>query len=237
VWDAAVELVFPMSCLVCGAHIDRALYCERCLPVVLDAPDCRRCARCAMPVGPYGREDHGCGDCRGEALGFDAAIALGAYEGHLRESCLAIKTEAEVWRAVWLADLLWRERGEALRAAETAAVVAVPLHWRRAWARGYNQSEMIAKRLSRHLGIPYLRPLRRSRATPKLAGLSRQARRDLLRGAFVTVGRPGRLPSSVLLVDDILTTGATAGEAARALKRSGVKRVVVAAVARAEGSS
>lgn len=237
VWDAAVELVFPMSCLVCGACIDKALYCDRCVAGVLDPPDRRRCARCAMPIGPHGREDRGCGDCRGEALGFDAAITLGAYEGPLRDACLAIKTEAEVWKAVWLADLLWRERRETLRAMGAGAIVAVPLHWRRAWARGYNQAEMIAKRAARHLGIPYVQPLKRPRATPKLAGLSRQARRDLLKDAFTAVGAPGRLPECVLLVDDILTTGATAGAAARALKRSGVKRVVVVTVARAEGSS
>ncbi len=237
IWGATLELLFPMACLVCGTYIDEALYCDDCLPEVLDPPDRARCPRCAMPLGPYSRQDGGCGDCRGEPLGFDAAVALGPYDGPLREACLAIKTEPEVWKAVWLADLFWQVRREALRGVGPGAIVAVPLHWRRRWRRGYNQADLIAGRLSRHLGIPCRHPLRRLRATPKLAGLSRQARRELLKDAFGPRRWAGALPETVLLVDDILTTGSTAGAAARALKRSGVKRVVVAAVARAEGSS
>lgn len=235
VWDAAVELVFPMSCLVCAAHVEKALFCEGCLPGVLDPPDRRRCARCAMPMGPHARDDRGCSECRGTSLGFDAAIILGAYDGPLRDACLAIKHDQDAWMATWLADLLWRESHESLQAQAPQALVAVPLHWRRSWGRGYNQVDLIARRLSRHLGIPRLPLLKRVRPTPKLAGLSRQARHDLLKDAFAARKASATLPECVLLIDDILTTGSTAGAAARALKKAGVKRVVTAAIARAEG--
>jgi ComF family protein len=235
VWDAAVELVFPMACIGCGRAVEKALFCPSCLVGVLDPPDRRRCGRCAMPIGPHAREDPGCSECRGVALGFDRAIVLGPYEGPLRECCLAIKTEPEVWRATWLAEMLHRERGEPLRAEAPSAVVAIPLHWRRAWRRGYNQSDLIAKRLARALRVPLLHPLRRARPTPKLAGLSRQARRDALINAFALRSPAGIAGSCVLLVDDILTTGSTAGAAARALKQGGASRVIVTAIARAEG--
>jgi ComF family protein len=234
-WDAALDLAFPMSCAACGGPVERALFCPSCLPTVLDPPDRRRCGRCAMPLGPHARVDRGCSECRGEPLGFDRAIVLGGYDGPLREACLAIKAEPEVWKATWLADLLWSRQGAALRAEGPAAVAAVPLHWRRAWRRGYNQSDLIARRLARALGVPHLHPLRRVRPTPKLAGLSRAARREALKQAFAAQPASPPAGACVLLVDDILTTGATAGAAARALKGAGAVRVVLATIARAEG--
>ena len=111
----------------------------------------------------------------------------------------------------------------------------VPLHWRRRLERGYNQAEALADALARRLGLRSARPLRRVKATAILAGAGRTERLERLRGAFrARRARPldGR---TVLLVDDILTTGATCGSAARALKKAGAARVVAVVVARAEG--
>jgi predicted amidophosphoribosyltransferase len=122
-------------------------------------------------------------------------------------------------------------------AAPGAVVVPVPLHWRRFLARRYNQSEELAYGLARRLGLETGNVLRRVTHTPILARRGRVERAKLLRGVFqVRARRSGLVRGrTVLLVDDVLTTGATSGAAARALKRAGAARVVAVVVGRAEG--
>jgi len=238
-WSACAgavdSLAFPMECLVCGADGLPSPYCEACRAELLEAAG-TPCARCAMPVGPWGDRSQGCSQCRGRPLGFDAAFALGPYEGPIRHLCLKLKREGNAWLARWAADLIFEAHAAGLRELGAAGVVAVPLHWRRRLARGYNQAEALAGPLARRLGLCVSRPLRRVRPTPALARLGRGARATLMRGAFRARAGPSWAGRTVILVDDILTTGATCGEAARALKRAGAGRVVVVVVGRAEGN-
>lgn len=118
-----------------------------------------------------------------------------------------------------------------------AAVAAVPLHEDKLRQRGFNQAEALAEAVAGRLGIPFLRGLlARVRRTSSLSGMGAAERRKELQGAFELgdsfLRRPEPLPSSVLLVDDIYTTGATADACARALKRAGVRRVNVMVAAR-----
>jgi ComF family protein len=166
-------------------------------------------------------------------LGFDASLALGPYEGALRELCLRLKHERNAWLAPWLSDLLVEARRDAVgRLPADAWVVPVPLHWWRHWRRGYNQAEALACGLARRLGLSIRRPLRRVMATKKLAEMGPSERARVLRGAFRARPRPGLTGRTVLLVDDVLTTGATCGAAARALKQAGAARVIVIIIAR-----
>lgn len=180
----------------------------------------------------------GCRACEGRRLGFDAALAIGPYEGDLRELCLRIKHQADAWLAARLATLWAEARGDRLpiEPGEDLLVVPVPLHWTRHHGRGYNQAEALASGLARALDQPCRGALARVRRTPKLAGLSKTDRGRLMKGAFRVGWRSRRRVAgrTILLVDDILTTGATCGAAARALKRAGARRVIVAVVARAE---
>ncbi len=135
-----------------------------------------------------------------------------------------------------MADTLYEARAEALRTVGASALVPIPLHWTRRWKRGYNQAEELANHLAVRLGLPSLRILRRVKATAVLARKGRIERQKLLRGAFeASTGRICRSlkGKTVLLVDDILTTGATCGAAARILKQAGIGRVVVAVIGRA----
>lgn len=193
-----------------------------------------------MPVGPYAKADaKGCSECRGRPLGFVAAVALHRYDGPLRKLCLKLKHSGREPLARWLADRLADEQGEALRSHQVDLVVPVPLHWSRRLSRGYNQADVLASRLARRLELPLHRALRRSRPTRPLARLSPTERAEELRGAFRVrlLGRRAVEGRRVLLVDDILTSGATTGEAARVLKRAGASSVVVAVLARAEGNN
>jgi ComF family protein len=188
-----------------------------------------------MPIGPWSDPYRGCWECKGRHLGFDGAIALGPYSGPIRDLCLQLKHESHAWLARWLVDLLVESRAESLRAHAEACVVPVPLHWSKRFTRGYNQADMLALKLARRLRLRFARPLRRVIATPTLAFKGRVERARVMRGAFRARSAGIWQNRTVLLVDDILTSGATCGAAARALKQAGAARVVVVVIGRAEG--
>jgi ComF family protein len=152
--------------------------------------------------------------------------------------CLRLKHEQNAWLAPWLGRLLVESRRDTLdRFASDAWIVPVPLHrWRYA-ERGYNQAEALAHGIARQLGLSVHRPLRRISSTPKLAELGPTRRHELMSGAFRARRAPRLKGRTVLVVDDVMTTGATCGDAARELKRAGAARVVAVVIARAERTS
>jgi len=235
---AVDDLVFPWICLLCGTE-GGALhgpFCASCRARLLDAATAAgasACPRCALPVGPHADLRRGCAECRGHSLGFDAALALGPYAESIRDLCLRLKHERNAWLAPWLGNLLADARqSELARLPRDAWIVPVPLHWWRRLQRGYNQAEALAKGLSRSLDLRVRQPLRRIKATDRLAHKTASDRMDAMRQAFRARLDPGLKGRTILLVDDILTTGATCGAAARALKQAGAKRVIVAVLAR-----
>ena len=233
---ALADLVAPLACPICGAETRGFPLCPDCRRELLDASASPTCPRCALLLGPWARLDKGCSACRGKPLGFDAALALAPYQGPLRDLCLRLKDRRGAWLARWLAELVAEARRGPLEAElardPMSLVVPVPLHWLRRLERGYNQAEALADALARRLNLRSSHPLRRIKRTHPLAGIGRTERAEQLRGAFRSRPVAGR---TVLLVDDILTTGATCGAAARALKKAGAARVVAVVMARAEG--
>ena len=183
----------------------------------------------AFPLDFDGR----CALCRAGLRGFDAAYCFGAYEGPLRELVHLFKY-GKVWS-------LARPLGNLLAAAlpldeSFDAIAPVPLHWRRQWQRGFNQSELLARNIAGRTGIPVVLALRRLRSTSAQAGLNNAGRRQNVAGAFAC--RRGarwarRIQAKrILLVDDVMTTGSTAAACALALKRAGAARVALLTVAR-----
>jgi ComF family protein len=235
-FEAVDALLFPWQCPICGTGALGTPFCSECRGTLLDSAGAT-CPRCALPVGPWARLDGGCSRCRGESLGFDAAIALGPYQGPIRQLCLLLKHEHNAWLARWLIDLLVEARPEVARLPGDAWVVPVPLHWWRRWERGYNQSDELARRLAKRLGLPRRGVLRRVVATEPLAPLGRVERARVMRDVFRVrpASKAALVGRTVVLVDDILTTGATCGAAARTLKRGGAARVMVVVIGRAEG--
>jgi ComF family protein len=120
-----------------------------------------------------------------------------------------------------------------LRNEGIGLVVPVPLHWRRRWGRGHNQAEALGREIARGLGVPF-DPwvLQRVRHTPQQLQPSASARRENVKGAFRARSGATVARQTVLLVDDVMTTGSTAGEAARTLRGAGAARVIVAILAR-----
>jgi len=172
-----------------------------------------------------------CGLCRSGLRAFDAAYSFGAYAGALRALVHLFKYQSMEPLAEPLARFLLRSlpRDEAFD-----LIVPVPLHWRRQWKRGFNQSELLARRLSRATAIPTRNALRRVKPTATQAGLSNAARRRNMVQAFVCRRTQAVRGKRILLVDDVMTTGTTAAACARALKGAGATRVALLTVARAD---
>lgn len=191
------------------------------------------CARCGMPV-PRGTAFPLCGRCRREPPDFDAAAAAGVYEGKLREIVHLYKYRGKRVLRGPLGELLLPVAWRLTRRAQGALITAIPLHPQRWREREFNQAEDLGRLLGRRLRLAY-RPglLERVIATRPQAELGGRERRENVRGAF-RVARSGEVRGrNILLVDDVMTTGATAGECARRLKESGARRVLVAVLARA----
>jgi ComF family protein len=181
------------------------------------------------PLDEQGR----CTLCRLGLQGFDAVYTYGSYEGALRELIHLFKYSGVRPLARRFGDLLARALpGE----AGFDVIVPMPLHWSRRWQRGFNQSALLAREVARRRNVPLTDVVRRKKRTASQAGLTNSKRRLNVQGAFEV--RPRRHASlagkHVLLVDDVLTTGATASACARALKRAGAARVTLLALARTD---
>jgi len=176
-----------------------------------------------------------CPECGRGKFRFEQLCHLGAYQADLRQAVLRCKHPQHGYLAATLAELLWRRHREHLAAFGPELVVPIPMHWRqRAW-RGANAPETIATRLAAHLKVPMYLTLRRARATGPQHHLGRAARQTNVRRAFRLRRGYQCRGARVLVVDDVVTTGATVNEAAKVLLAAGAAAVAVAALARADG--
>jgi len=175
-----------------------------------------------------------CIRCRKTPLKFDAVVALGSYHAGLRYSVLRMKLPAHDVLSMAFGRLLAERRRELLLGLCADVIIPIPMFWTRRLGRGKNNPEVLASCLAKPLGISARRGvLVRCRNTPPQAGLPPSQRFRNVRGAF-RVRRPDVVKGArVLLVDDVLTTGATCSEAAKMLKQAGASMVAVAVVARA----
>jgi ComF family protein len=246
------NLVFPPTCISCGEELEEGdaivdcSLCDFCLEKIefFSEPVCDRCG---APV-PFARraeqrdanskrtKELGCYRCRGRKMWFDNTIALGHYGGHLRELVLRMKEAAGDAVSLAMGRLMMDRSGERLAACHVDVVAPIPLHWRRRIAHRTNSAAVLAEVLSAKLGVPRAdRLLRRTRSTLRQFDLNPPKRWENVRRAFAVRAGYHLRDAHVLLVDDILTTGATCSEAARALRAAGAARVTVAVVARAFG--
>jgi ComF family protein len=228
------QLIYPNTCWVCGNVMPatQVHVCSICLPSLTVDPF-PTCPRCSSTVGPHLALADGCPLCRAESFGFDGAFRMAPYEGLLREVILRMKQ----WTGEDLAEIigaLWAKRMSVrLQPLTPDIAVPVPLHWTRRWRRGFNSCDIFAHCLARELGIScWTRVLRRARRTAQQTEQpSAAARKENVKHAFQSQAGAALCGKTVLLVDDVLTTGATASEAARALRVHNPKAIYVVVLA------
>lgn len=225
------RMLWPAQCVLCG-QVDAAGQRDLCTDCVKDLPSNETaCVVCAEPL-ETAMQGLTCGACLQRRPRFDVCIAPYVYAYPLDHMVRNLKYAGAVTHGRVLGELLATYVSAKGADEWPQALMPVPLAARRYRARGYNQAIVLAEFLHRRLSIPlHTDVLVRTRETLEQAGLDQRARRRNIRGAFSIVRA---IPANhVAIIDDVVTTGSTANEVARVLKRAGVKRVDVWAVARA----
>jgi len=232
----ALDLVYPRDCAVCGRRYASAgdgvvcPVCREALPRIVENP----CPRCGDGRGPHATGERACPSCgHRRGLVFRGAAAVCSYEQGARDLVHRLKYGRDMRIASIIGDAMaekfltmpWRE--------EIGIVVPVPLHWTRHLARRFNQSALLARRIGAASGKSvHPRALRRTRRTVSQARLAGKDRVENVRGVFAVRDKESLKGQVALLVDDVMTTCATAAECSRALIRAGARRVYVAVFAR-----
>lgn len=231
-----VLVIYPSTCAGCSSPLDSERsgpFCSACLQT-LELVSEPYCPTCGNPYATEGPAPHLCGDCLGGVHFFDRARATGFYLGLLREVIHRFKYGGQTFLARPLAKILAASAKELAGLHNIDLIVPVPLHSRRLRQRGFNQAALLARHLGSALKISVdYASLKRSRWTEPQTGLTRRQRAANVKGAFDLI-RPEKIEAkSILLVDDVFTTGETVNQCVRALKKDGgAKEVVVLTVAR-----
>jgi len=232
---AVGELIWPRDCLLCDAAMPpgptAVCICPSC-KTELTTDTFATCPRCASSIGPHVPFTGNCPSCRNEEYHFASAQRLGVYDGRLRDAILKIKNPHREALAETL-GILWGERSKLrLLQSNPQVLVPVPLHWGRRWSRGFNQSESVARGLGLALELPISTwAVRRTRATPTQTTQTPAERRRNVVGAFLA-GRVRAVKGvRILLIDDVMTTGATCEAVTLALLGVGAAQVDVAVLA------
>jgi ComF family protein len=230
-WKIA-DLLFPPLCIACREPLGQGQgFCAACWSGIsfLDGP---LCDCCGLPFGVDPGPGARCAACLAKPPSFDHARAIIAYDEKSRGPILALKHADRLELVPGFAQWLARTGKKLIE--DTDLIVPVPLHRTRLWRRRYNQAAELARALGRRTGKAVaVRALVRSRATESQGEMvSARARRRNVLGAFQVPDPAPVRGRNVLVVDDVLTTGATADACARALKRAGAARVHILALAR-----
>ncbi len=245
-FSGVADLVCPPDCLACNAPLERNdlahFYCgECCRRIVVETSEyCPTCGAIGRLMPDFdtphpGRA--GCWECAQQEFRFSRTVVLGHYADLLRSLILDMKRDRDGILSTNMAKLFLETRGNELRVVAPDLVVPVPMHYVRRFFRGTNNPVFFAKEIGHSLGVPVgMRIVRRTRYTKPQFHLKPRQRYNNVRGAFAFVGRKNVVAGKhVLIVDDVLTTGATCNEVARILRDAGAASVSVAVFGRAMG--
>jgi ComF family protein len=228
-WHDTFDLTFPSACAACGRMVEGgAPLCGPCDDRLHDLRRMPHCPKCASPLpdvrGP-------CGRCNGKGIRpFKAIARLSTFESTTRDLVHAIKYGRK-WATLDIVAAMLADQPRVREVLANADVlVPVPLHWLRRFHRGFNQAELLAKSLGRSHRLPIVRAVGRSRSTTSQTAFhSRQARRKNLKHAFRLLDARMLHGRRVVIVDDVMTSGATLQTVARTI-RLGCRPAAVSAI-------
>jgi ComF family protein len=217
---SVLDFALPPRCGGCGAIVEEIdSFCTDCWRKLEFLQG--GCAHCGLPL--EGTEAETCGACLAKPPRLDRIRAAVGYDDISRSIALRLKYGRKTALARTMSRYMRPLIGDM---PASAILVPVPLHRRRLWSRGFNQSALVARELSRRTGLPVaVDALRRIRSTPPLKGMGMRQRRRTVAGAFRANGAADLRGRTIILIDDVLTTGSTANACARVLKRAGAERV------------
>lgn len=233
---ALAELLFPSLCLSCGRVLSgrgKHSFCPECYTRIRFVTD-PICPSCGIPYPVEEGPDHACGECILRPPLIGTVRSLGVYESVLHELIHSFKYGGNLALGERLGRLMAEHEYPSFRIRDYSLILPVPLHPRRLRQRGYNQSVILAREISKRNGVAMnFRALRRIVDTDSQTGLKKKERRSNIRHAFSLPDPEAIRGRRVLLVDDVYTTGSTLGECARVLLDGGVEAVGALTLARA----
>ncbi len=239
-FQTMLDFVFPAACVYCHKFVgdDRILiFCQSCwstMPLISESV----CPRCGTPYSSHSVLQYApeflCGDCRTAPPFFDRACAAASYEGVIKEAIHQFKFHQKTGLGKPLAQALISRIPTSLDISQYQAILPVPLHKTRQRQRGYNQSAILARHLARHYGLRVLgHKLLRTRPTNAQAQMKgRKERQENVKNAFSVRSPEVIRDQNLILIDDVLTTGATMNECAKVLKQAGAASILVLTLSR-----
>lgn len=227
------QFFLPPQCPCCERFSEEGKqgFCSNCLSQIrwIEPPFC---SICGIPFISREVETHPCGACVTHRKYFTIARALGAFEGSFQEAIHRWKYEGKTYLTPFFADWMAEGLNRHWEFGSLDLLIPVPLHTRRLRERGFNQALLLVRELSRRTGIPYRKSiLQKKKSTIPQVNLSGAEREKELRGTFRVIGKEELSGLSVLLIDDVYTTGATVNECSKVLLRGGAKKVDVLTLA------
>lgn len=228
-WD----LLYPPRCPVCdGIAPWNQPICPECVEKLPYVPG-KRCAKCGKPVEPF---ETLCDDCRKISHVYDEGRGVFLYDEVMKQTMIRLKYKKRREYGQILGQLVFEAEKETIGKWRADAVVPVPIHKKKREVRGYNQAEEIARPIAEKIGVPLVPDLLvRVRQTEAMKSLTAAERRRNLTNAFAIGTGAGHPLKSVIVVDDIYTTGATIDACAQVLKSAGIRHIYFLAVCIGQG--
>lgn len=227
--QAGIDLILSPTCFSCSERLDRAqdVLCRSCQEKAIPLSD-NTCPRCHTLM-----VDGICPSCDTGEILYDFAHSAWLFQGPVKDVIHYFKYQHYSSLSTWLGEGMYRAYQEQAELHNCDVITPVPLYFTRKKDRGYNQSELLARYLSKKSAIPYERLLKRTRYTASQTLLSKAEREHNLDGAFALRRNQDVSGKRILLIDDVFTTGTTANQIATLLKEHGAKEVNIFTAARA----
>ncbi len=220
--ELLLRIIYPCKCIGCGKLLDidkDKWLCGECAEDFKETTG-QKCQSCGRPIDHSGK----CADCRDGKIYFDKGFCALEYKGAVRNAILKFKYKGKFRYSEYFGKIL-SDYAAGNIAEKYHYITAVPLHRSRLRERGYDQSELIAKILADSMGVEYRTLLVRQRHTVPQNKLNKKQRQENIKNAFIPAENADIEGRSILLADDIFTTGATINECSKILKKQGAQRV------------